>query len=97
MHRGFKIGLYCSDVPAAFDRVDAELLLYKLRSLSVSEDFPALLARWLDARQAVIVVDDQKSQMTVLHNMVYQGTVLVRRYGMRSLLTTGMLSTAMVS
>ena len=34
LNRGFNIGMYCSDVQGAFDKVDAKLLIYKLASFN---------------------------------------------------------------
>ena len=75
LHCGNKVGLYCSDVSGAFDRVRSERLLQKLASLGVRGRLLRLLASWLDYRDAVVVVNGARSEPVELHNQVYQGTV----------------------
>ena len=40
LHSGRKVGLYCSDVSGAFDRVRVERLVAKLKAKGVSEKGP---------------------------------------------------------
>ena len=75
IHSGKKVGLYCSDVSGAFDRVPTERLLQKLKTHGVGGKLLALLGSWLDTREAVVVVDGAKSVRVCLRNMVYQGSV----------------------
>ena len=71
-----KIGVYCSDVSGAFDKVNARRLLRKLQSKRVHEDILAVLKSWLSARKARVAVGGQYSKDMEICNMVYQGTVL---------------------
>ena len=72
---GKKVGLYCSDVSGAFDRVSSERLLAKLYKQGVRGKVLKLLGSWLEERRAVVVVDGKSSKEALLTNMVYQGTV----------------------
>ena len=69
------MGLYCSDVSGAFDRVATDRLLKKLEARGVQGRVLKLLGSWLQERRAVVVVDAQRSSEAVLQNMVCQGTV----------------------
>ena len=69
------MGLYCSDVAGAFDRVDRELLTRKLRSSGLSLCFVRVLESWLDDRVAEVVIGGQAAAPAPLRNSVYQGTV----------------------
>ena len=71
---GRKVGLYCSDVSGAFDRVSSARLEWKLQKRGVQGKVLKLLASWLKERRAVVVVDGKQSREEVLTNMVYQGT-----------------------
>ena len=75
LHCGRKVGLYCSDVSGAFDRVRSERLAAKLENLGVGGQLLGLVKSWLEEREAVVVVDGSYSRKAKLHNMVYQGTV----------------------
>ena len=72
---GVKFWLYCSDVAGAFDRVDKDRLLAKLRAKGLHEKFVRILGSWLQARQARVVVGGAAGDMLELVNMIYQGTV----------------------
>jgi hypothetical protein len=74
--RGRKIGVYCSDVAGAFDRVSTERLLDKLRSKKLRPEMLAVIASWLRQRTAHVVVGGKQSDAFAMNNMVYQGTVL---------------------
>ena len=71
-----KIVVYCSDVSGAFDRVNSERLLEKLRRSGVHYRIVDLIASWLGRRRANVVVGGERSESFLLENMVYQGTVL---------------------
>ena len=73
--RKVKFVLYCSDVSGAFDRVRLERLLAKLRAKGVPERWVQLFASWLRARTARVAVNGKFSEVLVLTNMVFQGTV----------------------
>ena len=73
---GFAVGLYCSDVSVAFDRVCKERLGEKLRMSGLPANVVSFLASWLEDRVACVVVSGAKSDDEVLANSVFQGTVL---------------------
>ena len=73
---GRKIGVYCSDVSGAFDRVKAERLVAKLRAAKVRPEIVAVIESWLRSRPAHVVVGGAQSVELSLFNMVFQGTVL---------------------
>ena len=73
---GFAVGLYCSDVSGAFDRVCKERLGEKLRMSGLPANVVSFLASWLEDRVACVVVSGAKSDDEVLANSVFQGTVL---------------------
>ena len=75
MNKGKKIGVYCSDVSGAFDKVSAARLLQKLAAHGLHADLLAVVQSWLRDRQAFVVVAGERSAGTTLSNMVYQGTV----------------------
>ena len=72
---GKQVGVYCSDVSGAFDRVETGRLLNKLRALGVGDKLLKLVGSWLEDREAVVIVDGRCSKKARLTNMVYQGTV----------------------
>ena len=71
-----RFALYMSDVSGAFDRVSADRLIAKLRARQVPDDLLKVLASWLKARWAEVVVCGKRSLRYCLQNMVFQGTVL---------------------
>ena len=73
--RGLKLGIYCSDVSGAFDRVSSHRLLDKLRHKGLHGKFVLLIQSWLHDRNAVVVVDGSFSAPHSLRDAVYQGTV----------------------
>ena len=72
---GHKVGVYCSDVAGAFDKVPSGRLAEKLQAKGVTTKVFNVLVSWLEYRYAVVVVDGVYSKQTTLTNMVYQGTV----------------------
>ena len=72
---GYKVGVYASDVSAAFDRVSSTRLMKKLRSFGLSSKILAVIESWLRDRQGYVVVAGKKSRRLTLCNMVFQGTV----------------------
>jgi hypothetical protein len=73
---GKRVGLYCSDVSGAFDRVSPSRLYKKLQAKGVHPQLLAVLHSWLEDRSAVVIVDGIHSNPGPLRNSVYQGTVL---------------------
>ena len=56
---GRKVGTYCSDVSSAFDRVDSEILLAKLRRSNVHPSLVAVISNWLFHRSGEVVVQKE--------------------------------------
>jgi hypothetical protein len=73
--KGSKIAVYCSDVSGAFDRVELNRLVKKLRSEKLHPKIVSVLASWLRQRWANVVVGGTTSDEMSLSNMVFQGTV----------------------
>jgi hypothetical protein len=71
-----RIGLYCSDVAGAFDRVSTDRLINVISSLGLHDSVFRVLSSWLEPRDAYVVVDNEKSRHFCLKDMVFQGTVL---------------------
>ncbi len=71
-----RIGVYCSDVSGAFDKVSAVRLVQKLRCWKVHPRIISVLASWLRARRAHVVVGGAQSKEISMTDMVYQGTAL---------------------
>ena len=76
LERGSIIGVYCSDVSGAFDRVCERRLGEKLERAGVHPRLCKLLLSWLEPRTSEVVVDGEAAQRKPLKNSVYQGTVL---------------------
>ena len=73
---GYLVGVYCSDVQGAFDRVSAERLSEKLGRLGLHDDVLGFLCSWLEARTSEVVLGGQRSGAALLVDSVFQGTVL---------------------
>ena len=71
-----KIAVYNNDVAGAFDQIDSELLVAKLRAHGLHERIIGLLVSWLARRTAVVIVGGSRSEQFAIENQVYQGTVL---------------------
>ena len=76
MEQGHAVGLFCSDVSGAFDRVDSEKLRQKLLNSGLHVQVVELLASWLEDRVCQVVVGGERSAEQLLANSVFQGTVL---------------------
>ena len=72
---GNKFAVYCSDVSGAFDKVNKDRLLLKLKAKGVADNIMRVIESWLGHRDAHVVVAGTKSKSMILDNMVYQGTV----------------------
>ncbi len=70
------VGLYCSDVSGAFDRVCRQRMSEKLRASGLPDNVVRFLESWLEDRRSYVVVAGGESASTVLANSVFQGTVL---------------------
>ncbi len=75
MNERRKIGVYCSDVSGAFDRVPVDRLVDKLAAHGLHVDVLGVVRSWLRDRQSFVVVAGEKSDGATLSNMVFQGTV----------------------
>ena len=72
---GSRIGLYCSDVAGAFDRIAVQRLLQKIATKGVDQQIIAVLESWLGDRKSYVVVDGISSTAITLRISVFQGTV----------------------
>ena len=75
LNDGMKLGVYCSDVSGAFDRVSAARLFCKLSAFGFHRDLFGMVQSWLRDREAFALVAGNRSAGSVLSNMVYEGTV----------------------
>ena len=73
---GRSIGLYCSDVSGAFDRVAKDRICDKIRVSGLPPKVVKFLESWLEDRVSNVVVSGFESIDEVLANSVFQGTVL---------------------
>ena len=76
MEHGDLVGLYCSDVSGAFDRVERDRLCSKLSISGLHPRIVAFLSSWLEDRISRVVVAGAHSPDALLNNSVFQGTVL---------------------
>ena len=72
---GGKFAIDYPDVSGAFDRVNRERLLEKLRAKGIHPDLIRVIGSWLLKRAARVVVGGVSGAAMELRNMVYQGTV----------------------
>jgi len=70
-----RIGLFCSDVSGAFDKVRTSRLIDKMRAAGTPQCMVKIIESWLQPRSAHVVVGGEKSDEMSLRDMVYQGTV----------------------
>ena len=76
LHAGEKVGVYISDISAAFDRVNSKLLLEKLKATGLHPNILAFLESYLQARKSNVIVDGEHSKIFRLVDSIFQGTVL---------------------
>ena len=76
LDQGFKVGIYLSDISGAFDKVDRDILLRRLRSIGLSVSLVDFFFDYLAPRFAVVIVQGHESHPFVISNQVFQGTVL---------------------
>ena len=60
----------------AFDRIDTQQLVAKLKHLAVCAAFVKLLASYLAPQSAKVLINGADSRELILENMIFQGTVL---------------------
>ena len=75
LEQGSAVGLYCSDVSGAFDKVERGRLSQKLRTTGLDPRVVTLLESWLEDRVSRVLVGGEASPDQVLANSVFQGTV----------------------
>ena len=73
---GDMVGVYCSDVSRAFDRVSRVRLGDKLRRFGLHPELLCFLCSWLEDRSSEVVVGGCSSGREPLCDRVFQGTVL---------------------
>jgi len=71
---GNKVGIYLSDIAAAFDRVLKQYMLAKCRRAGASDCFLAFLSEFLAPRRASVIVGGVSSDPFTIEDMVFQGT-----------------------
>ena len=76
LEQGMAVGVFCSDVSGAFDRVSRERLLKKIALTGLHTNLAGFLASWLSDRASQVVLGGATSTAEVLANSVFQGTVL---------------------
>ena len=76
LEEGLAVGLFCSDVSGAFDRVSGARLTKKLTATGLHPDIIGFLASWLADRTSQVVLGGAASLAEVLADSVFQGTVL---------------------
>jgi hypothetical protein len=76
LSKGKKVGAFFSDISGAFDRVDSDILLRKLKQAGVCPSLLRFFSGYLSPRSAVVVVAGATSARHALANTVFQGTVL---------------------
>ena len=70
------VAVYCSDVSGAFDRVDTQRLLAKLRAPKINSKLISVIKAWLQQRTSNVLVGGACSRQMLLKHMLFQGTVL---------------------
>ena len=76
LEQGMAVGVFCSDVSGAFDRVSRERLLQKIELTGLHADLAGFLASWLSDRASQVVLGGATSAAEVLANIAFQRTVL---------------------
>ena len=76
MDQGFKVAIYLSDISGAFDKVDRQRMVKRLREIGLSESMVEFLIDYLAPRSAVVVVQGHESMVFVISDQIFQGTVL---------------------
>ena len=76
MERHELVGLYCSDVSGAFDRVSHSRMGEKLSRLGLAPNLLSFLRSWLQDRVSEVVVGGRSAGAEPLCDSVFQGTVL---------------------
>ena len=73
LEEGLAVGLFCSDVSGAFDRVSGARLTKKLTAIGLHPDIIGFLANWLADRTSQVGLGGAASLAEVLADSVFQG------------------------
>lgn len=73
---GKKVEAYLSDISGAFDKVFKDFLMARLCSVGVADVFLRFLNAYLEPRVGVVTIENVFSNLMVLSDTVFQGTVL---------------------
>ena len=73
---GKKVGAYLSDISGAFDRVFKIYLLAKLHAAGAGTTYLNFLDAYLAPRKGKVVVQGEASDIFVIEDSIFQGTVL---------------------
>ena len=76
LDKSFKIGIYCSDIAGAFDRVSVDKLCSKCFHKDIWGRSFRFLESYLAPREAVVLVGGANSKPMSLVDTVFQGVVL---------------------
>ena len=71
-----KVGIYLGDISGAFDKVFKDFLLAKLAAVGVADVFLDFLNSYLQPRVGRVAVDSLLSDIMILTDSIFQGTVL---------------------
>ena len=71
MEQGLAVGVFCSDVSGAFDRVSRIRLCDKLEATGLHPDAVGFLASWLEDRIFQVVLGGASSAMEPLTDSVF--------------------------
>ena len=74
VHIGNKVGIYLSDIAAAFDCVFKQYMLVKCRRAGASDCFLTFLSEFVAPRRASVIVDGVSSDSFTIEDMAFQGT-----------------------
>ena len=80
LSQGFRIGVYCSDVSGAFDKVNSQRLIARLRACGIHPRLVDVMIDWLHGRSGQVIVEGCESNAFCLQNMVFQGTTWGPRF-----------------
>ena len=71
MELGWLVGVYCSDVAGAFDRVDRQTLCDKLRVSGLHPEAISFLMSWFEDRDGRVVLGGAHLFDEILANSVF--------------------------
>ena len=77
--QGKCIAAFLSDIAGAFDRVSADLLLFKLRSYDLNVIYFKFFESLLVPRRGNVCVQSQKSSDLILEDTIFQDMMITRK------------------